>query len=475
MRSWARSADVTRAVSLVAVAACSLFLVVAWLVMPWVGGDTPFVFDGSNALLTCLSAHDFSRCGYTGELNHWGLMTPIGYWPLLQHIPDVAAIELGANSHPARARVLVFLGVAGLVACVALARPVLDRFGQSAWFWGFFFVMLASPLLTYGRQTVGETFAAGLLVCLVAAAALQAPGPLVALAAFGAAITKETSYPFVIAFGVLALVLARRRTGRPIRSQLIWGGGGLLAAFVLASLLNVVRFGSVWNTNYLHHDFRTPGIGRKLEYAVALLVSPSGGILVFWLFASVLVATACVVPLVRRGRLDPRPAIVLVVAVVLLILGLAAWWTPFGWTSYGPRLTLPWIPALVLLALVAYGDVLADLARRLITPIAGLVAVFVVALVLTLPHIGEMWRPNSSAGFFQQETPCDAPWNGSVAGWHHCQHELVWFDRPVGLYALHGLKTPGGVVTVLAVALGLLGTLALFRAALLACPVLQHE
>jgi hypothetical protein len=159
----------------------------------------------------------------------------------------------------------------------------------------------------------------------------------------------------------------------------------------------------------------------------------------------------------------------------LLILGLAAWWTPFGWTSYGPRLTLPWIPALVLLALVAYGDVLADLARRLITPIAGLVAVFVVALVLTLPHIGEMWRPNSSAGFFQQETPCDAPWNGSVAGWHHCQHELVWFDRPVGLYALHGLKTPGGVVTVLAVALGLLGTLALFRAALLGCPVLQHE
>jgi hypothetical protein len=23
--------------------------------MPWVGGDTPFVFDGSNALLDCLS------------------------------------------------------------------------------------------------------------------------------------------------------------------------------------------------------------------------------------------------------------------------------------------------------------------------------------------------------------------------------------------------------------------------------------
>jgi hypothetical protein len=47
-------------------------------------------------------------------------------------------------------------------------------------------------------------------------------GPVVALAAFGAAITKETSYPFVVVFGVLALVLARRRTGRPIRPQLLW-------------------------------------------------------------------------------------------------------------------------------------------------------------------------------------------------------------------------------------------------------------
>jgi hypothetical protein len=475
MRSSVRSAELTRTASLVAVAGCGVFLVVAWLAMPWVGGDTPFVLDGSNALLDCLSAHDFSRCGYTGQLNHWGLMTPIGYWPLLQHIPDVISIKLGLTSHPARTRVLVFLGVAGLVACVGLAWPVLRRFGVSAWFWGFVFVMLASPFLTYGRQTVGETFAAGLLVCLVAACALQAPGPVVALAAFGAAVTKETSYPFVVAFGVLALVLARRRTGRPIRPQLLWGAAGLVVAIVAASLLNVVRFGSVLNTNYLNHDFRTPGLGRKLEYVVALLVSPSGGIFVFWLFASLLIGAACILPFLARGRLDRRPAVVLIVVVAALLFGLATWWTPFGWTSYGPRLTLPWIPALVLIALIAYGDALAGVARRVLAPAWGFIAVFAVALVLTLPHIGEMWRPNSSAGFFQQQTPCDAPWNGSVAGWHHCQHELVWRDRPVGLFALHGLRSTGGVLTVLVVALGLLGSLALLRDALLARPVLQHE
>ena len=105
--------------------------------MPWVGGDTPFVLDGSNALLTCLSQHDFNACGYTGKLNHWGLMTPIGYWPLLQHIPDVISIELGATSHPARTRVLTLLSVAGVVGSVALAWLVLSRVRQQAWFWGF--------------------------------------------------------------------------------------------------------------------------------------------------------------------------------------------------------------------------------------------------------------------------------------------------------------------------------------------------
>ena len=133
------------------------------------------MLDGSNALLTCLSHHDFNACGYTGKLNHWGLMTPIGYWPLLQHIPDVISIELGATSHPARTRVLTLLSVAGVVGSrgAGVVRAVKVR--QPAWFWGFVFIVLSSPLIAYARTTVGETLAAGLLVCLVAATVLQAP------------------------------------------------------------------------------------------------------------------------------------------------------------------------------------------------------------------------------------------------------------------------------------------------------------
>lgn len=452
----------------VAVAGSFVFLVAAWVAMPWVGGDTPFVLDGSNALITCLSNHDFNACGYTGKLNFWGLMTPIGYWPLLQHIPDVISIELGANGHPARTRILALLSVAGFVGSVGLAWIVLARLKQRAWFWGFLFIALSSPLITYARTTVGEVYAAGLLVGLVAAASLQASPWVVGLAAFGACITKETSYPFVIALGLLGLALARRRTGRPIRGQVIGGLAGTALAFLLASLLNIVRFGSIWNTNYLDSHFRTPGIGRTLEYAAALLVSPSGGILVFWLSASVLIASACLLPFVSRSerRLDPLPALVLLVICAGLVFGLASWWTPFGWTAYGPRLSLPWLLPLTVMALVAYGEALAPLVARLLAPTWRLIAVFVVFLALTLPHIGEMWRPNSTAGFFGQVQGYESPWNGGIAQWHSAQHKLLWLERPQPLYALHGLRSTGGVLTTLAVALGLLGSLVLLRGGL---------
>src|SRR5207247_1648679 len=122
--------------------------------------------------------------------------------------------------------------------------------GQRVWFWGFLFVVLTSPLIWYARTTAAEPLATGCLVALVAATALRAPGPVIALAAIGACWTKETSYPFVAALGVLGLVLARRRTGRPIRAHLLWGAAGTVVAITLASLFNEVRFGKIVNPNF---------------------------------------------------------------------------------------------------------------------------------------------------------------------------------------------------------------------------------
>src|SRR5205823_10765706 len=124
---------------------CLGFFIVVWVAYFWVAGDTPFVLDGSNAFLNCLSQHDYSACGYTGKLNYWGLMSPVGDWPLLQHVPDLIAIGLGASAHATRTRVLELLNVAGVVAALAVARTVFARSAAPALFWAFVFVLLSSP------------------------------------------------------------------------------------------------------------------------------------------------------------------------------------------------------------------------------------------------------------------------------------------------------------------------------------------
>jgi hypothetical protein len=296
---------------------------------------------------------------------------------------------------------------------------------------------------------------------------LQAPPPVVALAALAASLTKETAYPFLAVLGILGLILARRRTGRPIRSHLVWGAAGLAVGFVLASLFNIVRFGSVLNTNYLQPELHTPGIARKLDYVLALLVSPNGGIVVFWPAASAVLVAVCLVPLLlRRSRtdVDVRPAVVLLAVMGALTIGFASWWDPFG-SGYGPRLSLPWVLPLVLLGLVAYGTPLGELTRRLLAPTWRLLLVFTALFALTLPHVGHLWRPDSTAKFSAGQPVCDAPWRGGVEEWHDCHRGQVWRlgDHPLLAYELEGVATAGGAFTSIVVALGLFGSLVLLR------------
>lgn len=458
-----------RTAALVAALGASAYFVAISFARPFVGGDTPFVLDGTNAFLTCLSHHDYNACGYTGKLNYWGLMSPIGWWPLLQHVPDMISIGLGADGHAARTKVLAYLSVVSVIASVALGWLVLRRHGRGAWFWAFLFVALSGPILAFARQTAGEMLAMGLIVGLVAATLLQAPAVVVAVAALLACWTKETSYPFIAALGVLGLVLARRRTSRPIRSQLIGGAVGIAVAVVTASLFNIVRFGSVLNRNYLDSHLRTPGIGRKLELALAVFVSPSGGLLFFWPAAVLLVAAACLIGF----RRDPRPALVILAVTVVLAVGFGSWWTPFGWSGYGPRLQLPWVLPLLLIALVAYGEALEEPMRRLFRSRRRVMLVFGIVLVCALPHIGYMWKFQSLDGYFQQENPpCNAPWRSK--DWYPCQDRLLWLHRPMPFYTVKGITSFDGAATVVIVGLGLAACLVLLRADL-AAPPLRRE
>ena len=112
----------------------------------------------------------------------------------------------------------------------------------------------------------------------------------------------------------------------------------------------------------------------------------------------------------------------------------------------------------------AYGTEIGELAGRLLAARwrLGLVAACIV--VFALPHVGYMWRPQAREEFFAATSgPCSTPSTIGSAQQRACQHEDLWFRRPMLLYGLRGLKTPGGAVTGIAVAIGLIGCLVLLR------------
>jgi hypothetical protein len=448
----------------VAVAFGCAWIVAVWVTHRVVGGDTPWLVDGTDQLVRCLSSGDLVKCGYTGQLTATGQTTTIGPYPLLQYLPDLITRSLGATHH-SRYAVLALLSTVAVVVAVGVATRVLARLGLRAWAWAFLAVVLSGPVLVYANTTWGEMLAAALLVFLAAAALVQAPPLALAAAAFAACLTKETSYPFVAAIGLVGLVLARRTTGRPIRPQVVAGAAGMALAFACASAFNILRFGALQNTNYLRSEFTTP-LARIPDTALGLYVAPNGGILIFWSSATVLLAALLLPPLVRRR--DPAIALALALIVAGLTVSLASWYSPFGWVAWGPRLSLPWVLALLLLALAAFGHDLAGPARRLLAPAwrFGLVALAII--VLTLPHVGYLWRQETKDEFFalsRNNHDCD-DLPGS-RGYYACLDETMWSRRPIANTALGGLGGQGGTLTAIAVAAALIGCLALLRRDLL--------
>jgi hypothetical protein len=445
----------------VAVALGLAGIVVAWLAQPVVGGDTAPLMAGTEALGHCLAALDLVSCKQT---------TPIGPFPALQYAPDLVADAGAELSQDSRIRVLAVLSGMGVAAAVAAAWIVLRRLGCPEWRWGFLLVAVSGPVLAYGSSTWGEMLAAGLLTLFVAAALLPAHPVLVGIAAFGASLTKETGYPFVIGLGLVSLLLARKRTEKAIRRHLLFGAVGVVLAFSASSAFNLLRFGTPKNAYYLDPALQTSSVERFFELVAGLFVAPNGGILFFWPIACLVVGLLVAIPALRALRRvtswrEAWPSLALIAIMAGIVGGLAAWWAPFGWWAWGPRLGLPWVLPILLLALAAFGSTLTPFVARLLASRAGLIAVASLAVLVALPHVGFLWHPEVVGDFFffHQTSVCPGGGPPPTPAYYACLREEMWTRHPIWLDALSGLKSAEGVATALAVTVVSIGCLVLFR------------
>jgi len=361
--------------------------------------DTLQLLDGVAAADACLAA---------GE---WRCERGVDKWPLLQYLPAIAMMRIGLDRADT-AQGLVALNGLALALTFALAWGAAAKAGRAVAGVAVLAV-LASPLLWYAGTGFAEALAAALTAAVVVALLRAWHPALVLVLVLLAGISKETAPPFLLAIGLVAVRL-RRAQGLPDASlglPAVFAGGVL--AVVVNSAFNWFRYGQLFNEEYTRPGWVVSGMARRAEFFVAELVAPNGGLVWFWPVATAVLAVATVLAvrgLRSRPRADVAAPMLGAIGVGLAVTAsLAGWWSPFGWDAYASRLLVPWVPALVLLALAAYGAELRALAGRLVARPAGAVVACLLLVAVTAPQLGAFLEPLAPLELFRKESPsCSA-------------------------------------------------------------------
>jgi hypothetical protein len=441
---------------------------------PLLVGDSHGVAIGAQRIVDCLRHGQFTWCdrrpdGLIGGRGPTGFRPgAVGQFPLLQYVLAVPLRAIGLRALPT-VRILILIDFTALLASIGLVWRLTRRPGGDLAAWGPVLVLtlIVSPMLWYSTVPFAEVLAIALLLGVVAGVLEGWTPLLLGLLVALACTTKETTPLFVVALGGLAF-LARPESERT-RAKLPRVAGPVLVGVLVGSLANVgfdvFRYDSLRNSTYLQAPYGPPGISIESRSFAALLVSPNGGLLWFWPAAvGVLAIAACAWPRPRRadGWRSLAPWAVLAVLVADLV-GLALWYSPFGWIGWGPRLTLPLVPPLLVLAVVFAGSRgAALLSRVLLGP-----GVWIAGVVLTVAGSSQLafLSPGTALQrFFHAGGSCvHRPIEVDPPAYYRCLQELAWQRRPILWEGLRQVATPAGVVATLAVVGAVAGLLALAR------------
>jgi hypothetical protein len=225
--------------------------------------------------------------------------------------------------------------------------------------------------------------------------------------------------PFTVLLSAAAVGTAGDRL-RPRLHALAPVLGGSAAAVLANAAFNWFRFGTPRNLTYLHPAARVTRPGHVAQQLVAVLVAPNGGVLVFWPALLVVIGAAVGIgwhaPAETRLRLAGAAA-----ALLGFCLVAAAWFAPFGWVAWGPRIVMPVVPAVALVVLLA--------AER--PPAAPVAVAMAAAVVLSVPNVAVLGAPGEVVQFMATPTGCRPPPTATTGdAFVGCTMRRAW-SRPV--------------------------------------------
>jgi hypothetical protein len=442
---------------------------ICWIALrpPSVHGDSAVLVRGSAGIVDCLHHRRLTGCeGFVVHHPTGDSTVRVGPYPLLQYVPAVPLRALGVSIE-STLRVLVLLNAVSLIAIIALAYRTLERLVPPIWAPLVTVTLLASPLLWYGKAAFGEELAAAAILAAVVAVLVDARMLIVAALVALACITKETNPPFVLALTAIC-TLARASARDPMRRQHLMAIAiGTATGITLNTGFNIFRFGTARNAVYLRSGLYAPNLGVIARLFAAQWLAPNGGLVWFWPLAPALIFTVAVVSWRRRRPMSWQRVAAPLVALLLIgqVTLLSAWWAPFGWYAWGPRLVLPLVPAMLVAACVlGTQDATATMVRFLRSPL--LIPATALAIVIGLVQAVALFHGLAVTQFFSHPTCVGGSVLRDPTGYYRCLNQTAWSKQPWMLQlGMRGVNTAQGRFVAIAFVGAIVSLLCLARRA----------
>jgi hypothetical protein len=430
---------------------------------PVVSTDTVQVVQTAAGALTHLR---------NGQLLNWG-----GSYPLLQALPASALLAAGLSSQNVIMG-LVALNVLSLAVMLWVAWSGLAGLTRAGAIL-LVAVLLSGPFVWYAHSSFGEPLAAAVTLAAVVAAWKDRRQPALVSSFVLAAISKDTSVPF------LFLLTLAASTGSPNwadvrfrRRRLAALVVAVAAGLLVTAAYNYARYGSVLYLPNLAPRLFVPSLQTQASFFASVWLSPNGGVLLFWpSFAVLLLLATLATARTARASRDWRqglrslaPAAGVVGTLLGMTLVLSKWVAPMGWTAWGPRLMLPWLPACAYLLITAYSRELEGLLARLgrLGPVYLLLAILLAAA--SVPQYVAMVHPTLWLQFLTPDALCPvAPIIENGAGqYYRCINHMLWTKGSMLAAAYLPGAAPMALLLGCACAAGLVWLLQRVRAAAVA-------
>ena len=130
-----------------------------------------------------------------------------------------------------------------------------------------------------------------------------------------------------------------------------------LTSLLLILLFNYSKSGSILPVSYIIEASLTkPSALKSVEFFIAKVFSPNGGILIFWVASFTIFFILSKLLLMSINILSVYLTIIFIVLSTIIF---ALWWAPFGWDSWGNRLIVPTMVAslICLISNLQYSDI----------------------------------------------------------------------------------------------------------------------